>query len=157
MEFYTGHKPPAFTDTASGRYAGSLFTAASKSKALQSVLDDLTHLREVLRASPEFREVLKNSSVRRSKQREIFATFAPQNYSEITQRFIDTVIEAGRYPTHHAASPILKKPSIPTSNTAKFSTRRRTSASSRPSTLPRTKGQRWWPPSSRTSRECASK
>jgi F0F1-type ATP synthase delta subunit len=92
------------------------------------VLDDLTHLREVLRASPEFREVLKNSSVRRSKQREIFASFAPQNYSEITQRFIDTVIEAGRYTSQHAVSPISKRPSTPTSNTAKFSTRKKTSA-----------------------------
>lgn len=96
----SGHKPPAFTDTAAGRYAGSLFTAASKSQALQTVLDDLSHLREVLKASPEFREVLKNSSVRRSKQREIFGTFAPQNYHQLTQRFLDTVIEAGRYPPH---------------------------------------------------------
>lgn len=92
------------------------------------MLDDLTHLREVLKASPEFREVLKNSSVRRSKQREIFSAFAPQNYHEITQRFIDTVIEAGRYLSPHAVSPISKRPSTPTSNTAKSSTRRRTSA-----------------------------
>lgn len=48
---YSGHKPPAITDTPSGRYAGSLFTAASKSQALQSVLTDLTHLRDVIKES----------------------------------------------------------------------------------------------------------
>ncbi len=52
---HSGHKPPAFTDTPSGRYAGSLFTAASKSNALQIVADDMTHLQKVLRKSGDFR------------------------------------------------------------------------------------------------------
>ena len=94
---YSGHTAPAVTDTPSGRYAGSLFSAASQNQALHTVLEDLTHLREVIRATPEFREVLKNSAVRRSKQREIFASFAPESYHKITINFIDTVVEAGRY------------------------------------------------------------
>ncbi len=60
------------------------------------MLDDLTHLRAVLRDSPAFREILKNSAVRRSKQREIFASFAPTNYHKITQNYLDTLIEGGR-------------------------------------------------------------
>lgn len=66
---HLGHKPPAITDTPSGRYAGSLFSAASKSSALQTVADDLTHLRSVIKESAPFREILKNSSVRRNKHK----------------------------------------------------------------------------------------
>ncbi len=43
-----GHKPPAIADNAAGRYAGSLFTAASKNEALDVVLKDLTHLHKVI-------------------------------------------------------------------------------------------------------------
>jgi hypothetical protein len=43
-----GHKPPVLNDTPAGRYAGSLFSAASKKQALQSVLSDLHHLNEVI-------------------------------------------------------------------------------------------------------------
>jgi len=35
-----GHKPPGLTDTVSGRYAGSIFSAASQSNALSDVKDD---------------------------------------------------------------------------------------------------------------------
>lgn len=94
---HSGHKAPAVTDNSSGRYAGSLFSAASQNQALHTVLGDLTHLRDVIRATPEFREILKNSAVRRSKQREIFSSFAPELYHRITINFIDTVVEAGRY------------------------------------------------------------
>jgi hypothetical protein len=41
------------------------------------VANDLTHLRFILKESPIFKEVLKNSAVRRQKQKEIFETFAP--------------------------------------------------------------------------------
>lgn len=44
----SGHKPPAIADTAPGRYAGSLFTSASKFEALDVVLKDLTHLSKVI-------------------------------------------------------------------------------------------------------------
>jgi len=39
--------------------------------------NDLTHLKSILKESPTFKEVLKNSAVRRNKQKEIFETFAP--------------------------------------------------------------------------------
>lgn len=48
----SGHKPPAIADTPAGRYAGSLFTAASKKEALQTVLTDLTHLGKVIQSEP---------------------------------------------------------------------------------------------------------
>jgi hypothetical protein len=50
-----GHKPPAFTDQSSGRYAGSLFSAASRSNALSFVKHDLEHLGEVIKTSGPFR------------------------------------------------------------------------------------------------------
>lgn len=65
----SGHKPPALTDNPAGRYAGSLFSAASHKEQLQTVLEDLTHLRGVIHAEPSFREVLKNSAVKRNKQK----------------------------------------------------------------------------------------
>lgn len=43
-----GHKPPAIADNVAGRYAGSLFTAASKNEALDVVLRDVTHLHKVI-------------------------------------------------------------------------------------------------------------
>jgi hypothetical protein len=46
--FTPGHKPPAIADSAPGRYAGSLFTSASKFEALDVVLKDLTHLSKVI-------------------------------------------------------------------------------------------------------------
>ncbi len=44
----SGHKPPALADSAPGRYAGALFTSASKFEALDVVLKDLTHLSKVI-------------------------------------------------------------------------------------------------------------
>ena len=35
------HKPPGLTDTVSGRYAGAIFSAASRSNALSDVKEDL--------------------------------------------------------------------------------------------------------------------
>jgi hypothetical protein len=41
IQTVSGHKPPGLTDTVSGRYAGSIFSAASKSNALSDVKEDL--------------------------------------------------------------------------------------------------------------------
>jgi F-type H+-transporting ATPase subunit O len=46
--FISGHKPPAIADNAPGRYAGALFSSASKKEALDVVLRDLTHLAKVI-------------------------------------------------------------------------------------------------------------
>jgi hypothetical protein len=48
MKSVPGHKPPAIADNVAGRYAGSLFTAASKNEALDVVLSDLIHLNKVI-------------------------------------------------------------------------------------------------------------
>ena len=69
MRSYLGHKPPSIADTAAGRYAGSLFTSASRQESLQFVLDDVQHLQEVIKAEPSFAEFLKNSSIKRTQQR----------------------------------------------------------------------------------------
>jgi hypothetical protein len=47
---HSGHKAPSIADTPAGRYAGSLFTSASKTQALQTVLEDLTHLNKVIQS-----------------------------------------------------------------------------------------------------------
>lgn len=83
-------------DTPAGRYAGSLFTAASKSEVLQTVLTDLTHLHKVIQAEPSFKEFLKNSAIKRVQQRQVIDSFAIKNYHEITNNFLSTVIDTGR-------------------------------------------------------------
>lgn len=82
-------------DTPAGRYAGSLFTAASKSEALQTVLKDVTHLSKVIQAEPSFREFLKNSAIKRVQQRQVFEALA-ENYDGLTNNFLATIIESGR-------------------------------------------------------------
>ena len=43
-----GHKTPVLADNVAGRYAGALFTAASKNEALDVVLADLNNLNKVI-------------------------------------------------------------------------------------------------------------
>lgn len=93
----SGHKPPAIADNVAGRYAGSLFSAASKNEALDVVLRDLTHLNKVVAVEPLIREFLKNSAIKRNQQKEVIASFAPQQYHQITNNFLNTLIESGRY------------------------------------------------------------
>ena len=93
----TGHKPPAIADNVAGRYAGSLFSAASKNEALDVVLKDLTHLNKVVAVEPLIREFLKNSAIKRNQQKEVIASFAPQQYHQVTNNFLNTLIESGRY------------------------------------------------------------
>lgn len=93
---YPGHKPPTIADTAAGRYAGSLFTSASKSEALQIVLKDIKHLSQVIQAEPSFKEFLKNSAIKRAQQREVIDCFAKGNYHDLTLNMLGAVIEAGR-------------------------------------------------------------
>lgn len=94
---YQGHKPPAIADNVAGRYAGSLFTSASKNEALDVVLKDLTHLGKVITEQSLIREFLKNSAIKRNQQREVIASFAPQQYHQITNNFLETLVESGRY------------------------------------------------------------
>ena len=94
--FNSGHKAPAIADSPAGRYAGALFTAASKSEALQTVLSDLTHLGKVIDQDSNIKEFFKNSAIKRKQQKEVFSAFAQDSYSQITNQFIDTVIDSGR-------------------------------------------------------------
>lgn len=38
---FSGHKPPVYEDSVHGKYAGVLFTSASKSESLFNVLKDM--------------------------------------------------------------------------------------------------------------------
>lgn len=98
VQTIAGHRPPApYTEIPSGRYATSLFSAASKSNCLTDVKEDLLHLGEVIKATPSFRDTLNNSAIRRSLQRQIFGTFVNENYHQITLTFLNVIIDAGRY------------------------------------------------------------
>lgn len=66
-----GHKPPAFEDTAWGKYAGVLFSTASQSDSLHLVLQDMKYLKELSDSSAAFRQFLQNSSYKRSQQRSV--------------------------------------------------------------------------------------
>jgi len=79
-----------------------------------------------MKESPTFREVLKNSAVRRNKQKEIFETFAPQSYNELTINFINVIIEAGRYYCIQIDCLNSKRPLTLISITAKYSIKRKT-------------------------------
>lgn len=91
-----GHKAPSITDKPAGRYASSLFSAASKNECLQTVLEDMSHLQQLIKSQENFKVLLKNASIKRKQFREIFELFAPQNYHPTTVNLINSLTEAGR-------------------------------------------------------------
>ena len=56
----------------------------------------MRHLNSVVSSDPAIVEFLKNSAIKRSQQRDILGSIS-SNYSEISNNFLDTIIEAGRY------------------------------------------------------------
>lgn len=46
-----GHKPPSLADSAAGRYAGALFSAASEKESLDKVLEDMKYVGDLLKQS----------------------------------------------------------------------------------------------------------
>jgi len=59
-------------------------------------LSDLTHLGKVIEHDSNIKEFFKNSAIKRKQQKEVFNSFAQDSYSQITNQFIDTVIDSGR-------------------------------------------------------------
>jgi F0F1-type ATP synthase delta subunit len=73
-----------------------LFTVASTKEVLNLVLEDMQFFRELNRDSEEFRNFLGNSSFKRSQQTEVINSIGRGNLSEITNNFLDTLIENKR-------------------------------------------------------------
>jgi F-type H+-transporting ATPase subunit O len=55
-------------DSVYGKYAGVLFSVASQSEALNTVLEDMQFFRELNKESEAFRNFLGNTSFKRSEQ-----------------------------------------------------------------------------------------
>lgn len=59
-------KPPVQVFGLEGRYAAALYSAASKSKALDAVEKELTQFQKSIKADPKLKEFLVNPSMKRS-------------------------------------------------------------------------------------------
>ena len=62
------HQPPKKLHGINGRYAGAVYTAASKASALEKVEGELLAFNEVLKKSPAFAKFLANPTVPRAEK-----------------------------------------------------------------------------------------
>merc|ERR1712039_1081845 len=79
----------------SGRYAGVLFTIASKNNVLDKVQEDMQYLHEVVTTSESVTNFLNNASNTRAQQLAVFSTLYEQ-MNPITVQFIETVVDNKR-------------------------------------------------------------
>jgi F-type H+-transporting ATPase subunit O len=63
IESVPNHKPPVSEDTIAGRYAHTLFSAASKEKNLFRVYEDMSYLKSIYEISENFRIFTNNSGL----------------------------------------------------------------------------------------------
>ena len=81
------NKPPLKEENVSGRYAGVLFTIASKNEALSKVNDDMVYITELINNSYEFNSFLRNSAAKRSEHQYVLEGIYPQ-VEDITVQFL---------------------------------------------------------------------
>jgi len=89
------HKAPLQEESFSGRYAGVLFTIASKNEILDQINEDMEYLNQLNTESESFRNFLINTSNTRALQQEVFGTINGQ-FHQITRQFLDVVIDNKR-------------------------------------------------------------
>ena len=89
--------PPSNEDTIEGRYAGVLFTHASKNKSLYAVYEDIKYLRELYTHCESFRLFTENQGVGAKEIRQLndaLRETAP--FSEVTLKFLEVCAENKR-------------------------------------------------------------
>ena len=92
----TAEAPAVMFGTA-GRYANALYAAASKNKAVSSVADDLTLLKETINTSPALAHFCSDPSLSRAKKSEgIKAILASAKADKTTVNAMATLAEGGR-------------------------------------------------------------
>lgn len=90
------HAPPKKTNGIMGRYAGSLFTAASKAKLLPKVEEELQAFNSVLKKSPAFALFLKNPTVPRGEKAKAMSSLLDDKFSDLTRNLFVTLAANGR-------------------------------------------------------------
>ena len=90
------HAPPKKTHGTAGRYAGSLFTAASKAGLLKQVEAELQAFSRALSTSSPFAQFLKNPTVSREEKVSVLQGLLDDKFSHITRNLFATLAANGR-------------------------------------------------------------
>eukprot|EP00357_Protocruzia_adherens_P019249 CAMPEP_0115015366 /NCGR_PEP_ID=MMETSP0216-20121206/26727_1 /TAXON_ID=223996 /ORGANISM="Protocruzia adherens, Strain Boccale" /LENGTH=228 /DNA_ID=CAMNT_0002385475 /DNA_START=52 /DNA_END=738 /DNA_ORIENTATION=- len=91
------HKPPMYDTSIQGRYASSLFTAASQKKSLHTIFGDISEIKNLFDNSEAFRTFAFNESIKTGTQMEIIKDiFSDRKFSELTMSLFQVVIENKR-------------------------------------------------------------
>lgn len=88
-----GNTPPMYDTSIEGRYASSLFTAASQKKALHDVFQDMSTIKEIYDGSEAFRIFVGNESLKTNVQlgslNKMLKSF---KVNQLTQNLLETVV-----------------------------------------------------------------
>lgn len=79
-----------------GRYAKSLIDIAQEQKVLDATLNDVHYLQQLLKQSTDFSNMMKSPVINASKKLSITKAVFGSNVSDLTNRFIQLLIEKGR-------------------------------------------------------------
>lgn len=91
------HKPPRLEDSPQGRYTGALFSVASRSEALHTVLEDMEALQDLIQKSDAFKFFIANTALKRHEQQSVFDDLYKQaNLHDVTQKFITVLVDNKR-------------------------------------------------------------
>lgn len=86
------HRPPVVEETVEGRYAGVLFTLASRAEQLSVIQQDMEMLSQLIKQSDAFRGFLVNTSTKKAEFQQVFEQING-SFDELTVNFLDAVIE----------------------------------------------------------------
>ncbi|XP_065088741.1 ATP synthase subunit O, mitochondrial [Ochlerotatus camptorhynchus] len=90
-------KPPVQIFGLEGRYACALYSAASKTKALEAVEKDLKGLQRQMRADPNLRDLLINPTIKRSLKASALKDVSSRvKYNAATGNLLTILAENGR-------------------------------------------------------------
>ena len=85
-------------DLISDRYASALYELAAEKKLLDSVLNDLSNLKNILKDNKEFSLVVKSPLISSSDKQNIFETLLKKiNANELTNTFIKVIEKNKRF------------------------------------------------------------
>ena len=91
------HEPPSKEDTIEGRYAGVLFTYASKQSQLYDVFEDVKYLQELFTHCETFRLFTENQGVGKKEIAELnVALKQTAPFSDVTLKFLEVLAENKR-------------------------------------------------------------
>ena len=91
------HKPPSWEDTIEGRYASSLFIAASKEGKLYEVYEDFIYLGELYKNCEQFRYFTENSGIGLNQINALNQALSETaNFEDVSLRFLVVLAESKR-------------------------------------------------------------